>query len=52
MGHRPYSLLATNDGIIPSLSATGECGYLGIMLGAGGGKGAEFPAKRTVAGTQ
>ena len=31
--HTPF--LATNDGIIPSLSATGECGYLGIMLGAG-----------------
>ena len=30
--------LATNDGIIPSLSATGEYRYLGIMLGAGGVK--------------
>ena len=30
--------LATNDGIIPSLSATGEYRYLGIMLGAGGAK--------------
>ena len=34
--HTPF--LATNDGIIPSLSATGEYGYLGIMLGAGGAK--------------
>ena len=30
--------LATNDEIIPSLSATGEYRYLGIMLGVGGAK--------------
>ena len=34
--HTPF--LATNAEIIPSLSTTGEYGYLGIMLGAGGAK--------------
>ncbi|CAB4032200.1 reverse transcriptase [Paramuricea clavata] len=30
--------LATNKGIVPSLSASGEYRYLGIMLGSGGAK--------------
>ncbi|CAB4037351.1 reverse transcriptase [Paramuricea clavata] len=34
--HTPF--LATNSGLIPSMSATGEYRYLGIMLGAGGAK--------------
>ena len=47
--HTPF--LATNDGIIPSLSTTGEYGYLGIMLGAGGAKVWSSLQKKTAAGT-
>jgi hypothetical protein len=48
----PTPFLATNEGIIPSLSASGEYRYLGIMLGSGGAKVRSSLRKELVQGLQ